>query len=254
VENGWVAHRAGEDIHVPIFKDELDAAHDGNSGDVAARVVARLLGNVQERAYWGEAFDDNPAFQVAAAADGGYVMKLAWPEYRLEAADAPQVRVVVDSVAADAPVVEDVSAAMLRRWEAERPGVFTRMVGRGIVKLVATQAVEREATKKDETAGWIAGRVLNLAGNLLERADTRSWSLLPNRISVARFTLPAGEHAVRVEVLDADGGVAQSLDLGRVTLQPQGTLVLNRRVWGEEMGDVRQLARKGGGAREARAR
>jgi len=254
VENGWVAHRAGEALHVPIFKDELEAASGGNTADVAARVLARLAGNAQEQAYWGEAFDDNPLVQAATAAEGGYVMRLAWPGYRLEAADAPRVRVVVDSQAVDAPVVEDVSAAMLRRWQADRPGVFTRMVGRGLVKLAATREVERAATRKDETAGWIAGRVLNLAGNLLERADTRSWSLLPNRISVARFTLPAGEHAVRLEVLDDAGGVAQTMELGRVTLQPRGTLVLNRRVWGDEMGDVRPLARRGGVEKRAQVR
>lgn len=245
VENGWVAHRSSESIHVPIYRYELDEAGSGEQGDVAARVVARLVGNVAEQAYWGEALDDRPEFQLAAALEGGYVMRLAWPGLRLEAAEAPAVRVMVDSQAVDAPVVDDVSAAMLRRWQAERPGMFTRMVGRGIVKLVATRGVEREVRKKDDTVGWIAGRALNLAGNLLERADTRSWSLLPNRISVARFTLPAGEHTVRVEVVDETGAVAQTIDLGRVTLQPQGTLVLNHRVWGDEMGDVRQLARRG---------
>ncbi|HET7233458.1 MAG TPA: hypothetical protein VFJ16_25835, partial [Longimicrobium sp.] len=254
VENGWVAHRASEDIHVPIFRDELDAADSGQQGDVAARIVGRLVGNLQEQAYWGEALDEHPGFQLGTALEGGYVMKLAWTQYQLEASDAPSVRVVVDSQAVDAPVVEDVSAAMLRRWQAERPGMFTRMVGRGIVKLTATREVERAATKKDEAAGWITGRVLNLAGNLLERADTRSWTLLPNRISVARFTLPAGEHNVRLEVLDESGAVAQTVELGKVMLQPRGTLVLNRRVWGEEMGDVRQLARRFAMGRRAETR
>ena len=50
---------------------------------------------------------------------------------------------------------------------------------------------------------------------------------------------------MRVEVLDESGAVPQTMDLGRVTLQPRGTLVLNRRVWGSEMGDVRQLAHRG---------
>jgi hypothetical protein len=214
-------------------------------------VIGRLIGNLQEQSYWGEALDDRPEFQAAAAADGAYVMKLAWPEYRLEASDAPSVRVVVDSQAVDAPVVEDVSAVLLRRWRSQQPGVFARMVGRGIVKYLATHHLERQARKKGgEAAGWITGRLANLAGNALERADTRGWTLLPNRISVARFTLPAGEHSVRVEVLDGSGAVARTVDLGRVTLSPRGTMVLNRRVWGEEMGDVRSLYR-GGRARTA---
>jgi hypothetical protein len=245
VENGWVAHRASADVHVPIFPRDVDGIDRDDGESVlsgATRVVANLVGNLQEQAYWGEALDDRPEFQLAAAADGAYIMKLAWPESRLEASDAARVRVVVDSQAVDAPVVEDLSSVMFRRWQAQRPGVFTRMVGRGIVKYMAAHSLESSTTKKHgETAGWIAGRLANIAGNALERADTRSWSLLPDRISVARFTLPAGEHAVRLEVMDEAGAVSQTIDLGRVTLRPRGTLVLNRRVWGGEMGDVRRL-------------
>jgi len=125
-------------------------------------------------------------------------------------------------------------------------------VGRGSVKYLAGNQVERHARKKGgEAAGWITGRLANRGANVLERADTRGWTLLPDRISVARFTLPAGEHTVRLEVLDGSGGVAQTLELGRVTLSPRGTLVLNRRVWGDDMGDVRALYRRGGHVRTA---
>jgi tetratricopeptide (TPR) repeat protein len=245
VENGWVAHRASADVHVPIFPADVDGVDRDDDGQVlaaATRVVANLVGNLQEQAYWGQALDDRPDFQLAAAADGAYVMKLAWPESRLEASDAPRVRVVVDSVAVDAPVVEDVSAVMFRRWQSQRPGVFTRMVARAMVKYMAAHKLETSTRDKHgETAGWIAGRLANVAANALERADTRSWTLLPDHISVARFTLPAGEHAVRLEVLDESGAVEQTVDLGRITLQPRGTLVLNHRVWGMEMGDVRRL-------------
>ena len=255
VENGWVAHRASADVHVPIFPGEVEGVDGTDAGQVAtaaARVLGNLLGNLQEQAYWGESLDDRPEFQAAAMADGAYVMKLAWPEYRLEASDAPMVRVVVDSQAVDAPVVDDLSAVMLRGWQAQRPAALARMVGRGIVKFLASHALERHARKKGgEAAGWITGRLANIAGNALEHADTRGWTLLPNRISVARFTLPAGEHAVRLEVLDGEGGVVQTLDLGRVTLHPRGTLVLNHRVWGEEMGDVRSLYRRGARIRTA---
>jgi hypothetical protein len=232
--------------------DGVDGSDAGQVGAAAARVIGRLVGNLQEQWYWGEALDDRPEFQAAAAADGAYVMKLAWPEYRLEASDAPLVRVVVDSQAVDAPVVDDLSAVMLRGWQSRRPAALARMVGRGIVKFLASHELERHARKKGgEAAGWITGRLANLAGNALERADTRGWTLLPNRISVARFTLPAGEHTVTLEVLDDAGAVTRTLDLGRVTLNPRGTLVLNHRVWGEEMGDVRALYRRRGGVKTA---
>jgi hypothetical protein len=242
VENGWVAHRSSADIHVPIFPDQLDDLDDGNVLDTAAEVVARLVGNLSEQSYWGEALDERPEYQLSDALGGAYVMKLAWPEYRLEAAQAPTVRVTVDGRPAEVPVVQDVSGVMFRRWADQRPGMFTRLVGRGIVKFLAVRELEKKAEKEDEGLGWLVGRVGNLVGNALERADTRSWSLLPDRISVARFTLPPGEHRVSVEILGPDGEVERTVELGTVELVPRGTLVLNRRVWGPEMGDVRRLA------------
>jgi hypothetical protein len=244
VENGWVAHRATAAVHVPIFASEVEGVDGSDAGKLAeatARVVARLAGNLQERAWWGEAWDDQPGAQLAAAASGAYVMRLAWPEFQMESSLAPGVRVVVDGQEMDAPVADDVSAVLLRRWQSQRPEVFSRLVARAILKYLATHALEGEARKHGRAAGWITGRMANLAGNALERADTRGWTLLPDRIGVARFTLPAGTHTLRLELLDPAGEVRQALDLGSITLQPGGTLVLNRRVWGSEMGDVRGL-------------
>jgi len=52
-------------------------------------------------------------------------------------------------------------------------------------------------------------------------------------------------------VRDESGAVSQTLELGRITLTPRGMLVLNRRVWGDEMGDVRALYRRGAGMKTA---
>ena len=100
VENGWVAHRTSANVNLPIFEEDIDTDLDGDANvmEAAGRIVSRALGNVQEQAYWGAAWDDNPAVQAAAAADGAYIMRLAWPEARLEGSEAPAVRVRVDSV------------------------------------------------------------------------------------------------------------------------------------------------------------
>src|SRR3954470_14000448 len=48
VENGWVAHRASADVHVPIFPEEVDGVDGGNAGQVAeaaTRVIGHLIGN-----------------------------------------------------------------------------------------------------------------------------------------------------------------------------------------------------------------
>jgi hypothetical protein len=243
VEHGWVAHRAHRDIHVPVHADELKALDEDDLDEaaLAARIVARLFENLGEQAYWGDTWDGQPVNQLAVALQGGYVMKLAWPVYRLEACAAPSVRVMAEGGPyADAPVAGDLSAAVVRRWEAQRAAALTRMVARGLARFVLTRQAEKTAEKENEALGFVVGRLANAAGNALERADTRSWSLLPDRIAVARLTLPAGEHRVSVEVLGADGAGVATLDLGTVTVADGETVLLNGRVWGGEMGDLGQ--------------
>jgi hypothetical protein len=263
VEHGWVAHRAPQDIHVPIAREEmdsLDGRDDAFQGAAAARISGRLIHNLLEQSVWGSAADEDPGYQVADALGGAYILRMAWPVYRMEACAPQRLRVVVadsgeaEPMTGDPRVVQDLSSAMVRSFEATRPLMFTRMVGRGIAKYLVTRELERHADKKGgEFAGFLAGRLANAAGNALERADTRSWSLLPDRISVSRFSLPAGEHRVRIEVLAADGSVAETLDLGTVKVAAGSTVFRSQRVWGGEMGDLGGLAQQGESAALAAA-
>jgi uncharacterized protein len=250
VEHGWVAHRAHRDVHVPILGDELrELREDGGAVDLAARVTARLFGNLAEQAYWGDTWDAQPVNQLAVALDGGYVLKMAWPVYRLEACAAPAVRVTAGGESwVEGPIAGDLSAAVVRRWEAQRTAAFARMVARSLGRFVLTDQAERAAEKENEVLGYLVGRVANAAGNAMERADTRSWSLLPDRISVARLALDPGEHRVSVEVLGEGGAGVATLDLGTVTVAAGETVILNGRVWGGEMGDLARRLPGGGPA------
>jgi hypothetical protein len=241
VEHGWVAHRTGEDVHVPVFPDELEGL-DGDDEDgvaaAAARVTARLFRNLGEQSRWGSAFDEHPAARWAATLSGAHVLRFAWPVYRLEAARPREVRVLVDDSAAAAVPVEDVSGAVVREFERHRPLVLTRAIGRGVVKFLAARGVEKKAEEESgDVAGYVLGRLANLAGNALEQADTRSWSLLPDRISLARLSLAPGEHRVRVAVRGGAGERADTLDLGTVTVRAGERVFLSRRAWGADPGD-----------------
>lgn len=240
VEHGWAAHRAEEDVHVPVFPEEIEGLEGKDDDDVgvaeaAGRITTRLLGNLAEQSAWGSAFDEHPAARWASALSGAHVLKFAWPVYRLEASRPAGVRVLVGDTAAALATVEDVSSGVVREFEKRRPLILTRAVGRGVVKYLASRELEKKAEEEGgEVAGYVAGRLANFAGNALERADTRSWSLLPDRISVARVSLPPGEHRVRIEVRDGEG--VDTLDLGTVTVRPGERVFRSRRVWGVEEG------------------
>ncbi len=96
-----------------------------------------------------------------------------------------------------AELAEDIDALAIDALERRKPAIISRAVARAVVKHEASRAAGRE----NELVGFI----VNVAGLVSERADTRSWSTLPNRILVARLALPAGAHAVDVELRDRHG-------------------------------------------------
>lgn len=242
VEHGFVAYRVEESLHVPIYPADVNGLSDDDEDGilaVAADLTARLLGNAVERAQWGSARDDHPVVQLAHALDGAYVLRLAWPGSR-RAVAGPEVRVWVNDTLASVTRVGDLSALAEREMQAQRTAAITRMVARGIAKYLVSREAEKGAEKKGgEVAGFVMARLTNLAANELERADTRSWSLLPDRVSMVRAHLPAGEHRVRVEVVSPGGAVLEERDLGVVRVAPGELVLRSERVVGGEIVAVR---------------
>jgi uncharacterized protein len=246
VENGFVAHRAEQDLFFPIFSHEVAGVNIKDPLAVLATaglLTGRIVNNLVERDLWGASFDDLPEVQVAQALDGAYIMKLSWPSYRLESSGAARVRVAAGGRAAEARAVQDLSGEVVRDFEAVRLGVLARTVGRGVVRYVGAQEIERRAEEKNPLLGLLAGAAANIGANAMERADTRSWSLLPDQIAVARVRLPAGAHDVQLQVVGADGHVVRTETVGPVQVQAGRVTLASHRVWGDERGDRGRLAR-----------
>lgn len=249
IEHGFVAHRARRDLYVPILAEEIVGLNSGNAEELATaatRISGRLIQNLTEQAVWRSSLDSSPFVQWNHAAEGAYVLKLAWPVSRLEASRAPAVRLLVDDHVVEAPLIEDLSSLVVQELEAQRPHIVARMVARGLVRYLVAQEAEKRAEKKGgELLGFVTGLFTNVAANVLEQADTRSWTLLPDQISMARVRLPAGEHPVRIEVFTPQGAVLDTLDLGMVTVRAGERVFLSRRVWGPDGGDPGRLVRLG---------
>lgn len=76
-----------------------------------------------------------------------------------------------------------------------------KIVARALARVVVKNRVADEARRKDA----VVGLVVNVAGFITERADTRGWYTLPQQIMIARLPLPEGGHAVRVELREGSG-------------------------------------------------
>jgi hypothetical protein len=70
---------------------------------------------------------------------------------------------------------------------------------------------------RDNGSGALLLSIVTDVGAIVsERADTRSWSLLPGNILMARLVLPPGRHDLKVTYYDDYGNVLATRDYGAV--------------------------------------
>ena len=123
-----------------------------------------------------------------------------------------------------------VSAAVTDEFEDKLGGILIKAVARTALKYELARGIEKEVDKKNEILGEIAFLTANAAAALFERADTRSWHLLPDELSVVRLRLPPGIHPLTLEV-ETGQGDTRLIDLGEVNVRDGRVHVLSARVW-----------------------
>ncbi len=218
VERGFVAHRATESINVFLDDDDRDSLRSGDrdhTRSVAERIAIAASDGSRDRRRGrkhGRDRDDD---------DDGYWLSVAFPSMRRAPYHSVQLDAFVDGVSAAssrvATLVDDAIVADERR---ERTGIIARAVVRAAAKYAVTKAVK---DKKGEVAGTIA----NIGASLLERADVRSWHLLPQEITLMRMHAPTGPRRIEL-ALNAD---ASRVDLGPVNVRAGQIAIAAVRIW-----------------------
>jgi len=179
------------------------------------------------RAFGGSGAGDIPTLTAArdATALGSLPLDAVTPPPEGEA-DASGF--APPAVPGSSVVSADLSGAVIRAFNRQAPEMLVKSVARAAVKYAVVQAIEDGARKEDETLGDVAAVVGNAFAALTERADTRSWTLLPAQIQLVRLPLPPGRHDVWVV---ADGGAGRTLDIGEVDVRPGRVTVVSVRAW-----------------------
>jgi hypothetical protein len=129
---------------------------------------------------------------VAVATQEGRLISVSMPYYEARSPHVTGARLSAGSATVAAEQAEDVAAVAMAALERARPRILARAVARAALKHEASEQADRE--------NEAVGAMINIAGVMSERADTRSWSTLPNRVYLARLPLVAGRHEVRVEL------------------------------------------------------
>lgn len=187
VERGFVAHRATESINIFFGDDDRDSLR-------------------------SPTFDRPPRRRTHEHHDGddddhGYWLAVAFPSLRRSPHVFGTAQAFVDGASVTGSrlttLLDDAAGADEGR---ERAGLLVRAAARAATKYAVTKAVK-------DRKGELAGHIVNIGASILERADIRSWHLLPQEITVLRVRVPSGLHQLQV-------GVGEGLDAGRVDVGP----------------------------------
>jgi len=124
----------------------------------------------------------------------GRLIRVSLPYYQFRQQQISRARVEANEMFAQTQQVEAIDNIAEQTLQAYMPAITARAVARAVLKY----NMSREAGKQND----IAGLLVNIAGVLTERADTRSWLSLPANIQMARLQLPAGTYSLSIELLD----------------------------------------------------
>jgi hypothetical protein len=138
----------------------------------------------------------------APGSNGPAMFSLAVPKFSKRSVPVARVVLSSDASSATSEVVEDVNDIGEKSFSDRLPLIIARGVARMVVKNVASQEAKKKAGGNP-----LFNLVADVAVNVSERADTRSWSLIPGNILMARLPLPAGKHDVTATYYDASGNV-----------------------------------------------
>jgi hypothetical protein len=81
-----------------------------------------------------------------------------------------------------------------------------------IARAAARQALKYQATKQGKQENAALGLLVNIGGALLEQADTRSWTTLPQTIYMARIPLNPGTYNLTLNIVSSYDGKNQALN------------------------------------------
>lgn len=146
----------------------------------------------------------NPYYDARRAGDIA-MFSLAVPKFVRRSLPVDHVVLSAGSSSATSEVVEDVNGIAEKSFNDRLPAIIARGVARMVVK--NTAAIEAKKKMADNPYSVLLNVVTDVATNVSERADTRSWSLLPGNIQMARLSLPAGKYDVVATYYGPSGGV-----------------------------------------------
>ncbi|MEZ4452826.1 MAG: hypothetical protein R3B09_25415 [Nannocystaceae bacterium] len=136
-------------------------------------------------------------------------------------------RLAVDGQSYPLELVTDMGVEIAREYDELRPKIIGAAISRLIVRAVAAEgarAAGKQSKNNSGLVGFLAAAAVEGAMVAADKPDTRSWTMLPARVYVARIPLAPGHHVV---TLDAAGPGGREGRKAEVDIPAGGFAVLD---------------------------
>ena len=120
--------------------------------------------------------------------------------------------VMVDGQAMPVEQLADLGASIRREYQEAKPRIIAAALTRMAARAGMAEGVRAAGRKQSSLLGDVLSVLFESTMVALDRPDTRSWTMLPDRVFVARVPIPAGQHTVDV-TFGGGGGRRVSVDV-----------------------------------------
>lgn len=154
---------------------------------------------------------------------GSALLSLSVPKFVKRSLPVARVELSVNSKTAKratAEVVEDVNDIAEKSLNDRLPVITARAVARMVVKNAAAKEAKKHTSQAFGMLSGVADIAVDVGAAASERADTRTWSLLPGNIYMARLPLPAGKHDVTVTYYGSSGDILGTRIFKDINVKP----------------------------------
>ncbi len=220
VEDGLVAPIEELKAYIPITRERAGVVHAGNRE--AQYELAESLAREYRAGRYARV---TPRW--ARRREIVYVLPLALPVFGRGEPALNRLELVAAGDTVRARPLLQVSALQRAAFEDRKLGIYAKTIARAIIKAALAAKLRDEAEEEGgESAGDVVGILANAVNVVTERADTRAWMGLPDRIWLARLRLPPGVQEVQLRL---DG--LEEVTLGPLELRPGERRFVSYRVF-----------------------
>jgi len=118
--------------------------------------------------------------------------------------------VTVDGAPVAVEQLTDLGAAIRQEYGEAKPKIVAAALTRMASRAAMAEGVRAAGKQKSSALGDVLSILFESTLVVLDRPDTRSWTMLPDRVLVARLPVAAGQHTVDV---DFGGGVNRRMSV-----------------------------------------